>query len=875
MPDLTIGKIVEGLQFAHLIGLSIGFGGAIFADILGVIALFSQRSAFVRSVLKPLHVFIFTGLCLLLVSGVYIAALKFTPTTIPTKVFVKFVLAGVLLVNAYLIKQHLFPLIATRQTPLITILKWRELAKAVLFVSVSLACWTSALLIVKFTPLQELPALQLAGAIVLFWVLCAVLLAVAVVAGRLTFKVRSNAAQRSGNTDSEAIADVFDRWRAELSATEKPGLATDEQPAGASGKGAPNATGDTGVASERMRSPWRVGIAALPGLVRSRDKAPQGSAAVSLASDEETAPAEGAKRVATGRRNEPIPTINAAIARCRSALTGVAGISIVTNILMLTGPLFMLQIYDRVLTSRSVPTLTALVLLVAGLFCFMGVLELIRSRVLVRIGLRLDRILRDGVFQSVLRAAPATSVARTRSLQDLEQLRQFVAGPGPAALFDLPWTPIYFALIFIFHWVLGVVALAGALILVAISLINEILSRKPVAEAGHQSSRALTLAEAGWRNAEAIHAMGMLEPYRQRWLKEHTQGLAVHTRASDIAGSLSTLSKVSRLFLQSVMLAVGAYLAIQQQITPGVIIAASIIMSRALAPIEQSIANWRGFIAARQGTKRIGEALKELPNDANRMSLPEPKGFISVEKMYAAPPGVSSPVLKGLNFFLRPGDAVAVVGPNGSGKSTLARTLVGVWPVMHGEIRLDGAALSQWQPEQRGSKTGYLPQDVELFDGNVAENIARFDPRATPEAIVAAARKAHVHDLILRLPDGYATRLGESGSVLSGGQRQRIALARALYGDPVFVVLDEPSANLDAEGEAALAGAIQTLRAEGATVVIMAHRARTIEAANLVLVLKDGRQTAFDKKETLMAPASAKKPTNPRKVREEAILKTA
>ena len=527
---------------------------------------------------------------------------------------------------------------------------------------------------------------------------------------------------------------------------------------------------------------------------------------------------------------------------------GTGAISCVTNLLMLTGPLFMLQIYDRVLTSGSVPTLVALLVLVAGLFAFMGALELLRSRVLVRVGLRLDRILNDRVFESVARVGPASGAAGTQTLRDLDQLRQFISGPGPFAIFDMPWAPLYFAVIFLFHWWLGLVAVGGAVILLTLSLINEFATRKPMAEAAGRSAQGFALAEAGRRNAEVLHAMGMYRAYHQRWRGARDGALEAQTRASDRAGTITAATKATRLFLQSLMLATGAYLALQQIVTPGVMIAASIILSRALAPIEQAIGHWRAFTGARQGLARVKAALATLPDETGRMTLPEPKGELVVDKVYAAPPGIADPMLKDISFTLSPGDALGVIGPSASGKSTLARALVGVWPLIQGAVRLDGAALDQWDPEQLGPHIGYLPQDVELFDGTVEENIARFDPERDPEAIVAAAEKADVHRLILKLPDGYGTRIGEGGRVLSAGQRQRVALARALYGDPVLVVLDEPNSNLDAEGEAALTRAIEGVRADGRTVVVMAHRPSAIAAVDLLLVLKDGRQAGFGPK---------------------------
>ncbi|MEM9106657.1 MAG: type I secretion system permease/ATPase [Pseudomonadota bacterium] len=558
-------------------------------------------------------------------------------------------------------------------------------------------------------------------------------------------------------------------------------------------------------------------------------------------------PAGQTNGVATAAPETAPGTTMASITKgCTWAVSGVFGISFVTNLLMLTGPLFMLQIYDRVLTSKSIPTLTALLVLVAGLFFFLGVLELLRSRVLVRVGQRMDRQINGSIFQSIVKVESSTAKPRNHSLlRDLDTVRQFFSTSAPAALLDLPWTPLYFAVIFMFHWVLGLLAVAGAALLLAVSLVNELTSRKSVASAGRFATRSSNFVEAGRRNAEVLHAMGMFDTFRQRWLDVHRTGVSHHLKAADVSGTMSVISKVTRLFLQSLMLAGGAYYAVAGEISPGVIVAASIILSRALAPIEQIVGQWRNIIAVRQSYGRLSDALNDLDQDDQRIALPEPKGFLAAEHLYAGPLGSREPVLKDLNFKIGPGDAVAVVGSNACGKSTLARVLVGVWPALRGHVRLDGASLTQWLPQQLGNSVGYLPQDVELFEGTVAENISRFDPNATAEKILEAAKKAHVHDLVLRLPEGYATELGEGGVSISGGQRQRIALARALYGNPALVVLDEPNANLDNEGEVALTAAIARLREEGCAVVVVAHRPNVLSAVNLVLVLKDGRQVSF------------------------------
>ena len=410
------------------------------------------------------------------------------------------------------------------------------------------------------------------------------------------------------------------------------------------------------------------------------------------------------------------PTISGAFRSCHTALWGTAGISFITNLLMLTGPLFMLQIYDRVLASGSVETLVALLVLVTGLFTFMGLLELIRARVLTLVGLRIDRLLGKALFDSVLTVKPALSGSRqTQALRDLEQIRQFAAGPVLPAVFDAPWVPFYFAIIFLFHHVLGMVAVAGAVLLVTLSVLNEVLTRKPTGEASKLALKTLDLAEAGRRNAETLHAMGMAEDYSRRWLDQHRKVLSVQLRATEISGALVVLTRIFRLFLQSLILAAGAYLAIQHEVSAGVMVASSIIMARALAPIEQLTSQWRSILAIRQAIPRIEEQLQQTASQTSRLILPRPQGQLTVSGLYASPLGSQEIILKNLSFALHPGQAVAVVGPSASGKSTLARVLVGVWPVKRGDVRLDGASLEHWDRAQLGRHVGYLPQDIELL----------------------------------------------------------------------------------------------------------------------------------------------------------------
>ncbi len=555
--------------------------------------------------------------------------------------------------------------------------------------------------------------------------------------------------------------------------------------------------------------------------------------------------------------------VSEAIAASRGALLMTGFFSFFINLLMLVSPLYMLQIYDRVLTSRSESTLVALTVLAGGMLLVMGMLDLIRSRVLVRVGAGIDARLNPRVFSAVFeQSLRGYRGERSKPLRDLDGVRQFLTGPGPFAFFDAPWMPVYLGVIFLLHPLLGFVALAGAVVLFTIALLNEMLTRKPMQQANAEAMAAYGFAEASLRNAEVLEAMGMLGNVRQRWLAKHSDGMAFQGLASDRAGALTAWSKAIRMFLQVAVLGAGAALAIQQIITPGAMIAASIIMGRALAPVEQAIGQWRSFLAARASYRRLKVLLQETPEGVPQHELPKPKGRLSIEKVVAIPPGASKPVLKGLSFSLEPGEALGVIGPTASGKSTLARLLVGVWSPRSGAVRLDGAEIQNWNRADLGPYIGYLPQDIELFSGTVADNIARLSDSPDPEQVVLAARRAGVHEMILQLEQGYNTEIGDNGSILSGGQRQRVGLARALYGDPALVVLDEPNANLDAAGDQALTEAILDLKKRQATVVVMAHRPSAIVAVDKLLLIRDGVAEAFGPKEEVLAkmtrvPASA------------------
>lgn len=482
----------------------------------------------------------------------------------------------------------------------------------------------------------------------------------------------------------------------------------------------------------------------------------------------------------------------------------------------------MLEVYDRILPSRSVPTLVALLFLVAGLYAAQGMIDTIRSRILVRVGHSLDESMSGRVYDAIVRLPLKIGgkTEGTQPIRDLDNVRSFLSGSGPVAFFDLPWMPVYLAICFLFHTFIGLTALFGAIVLVALTIVTEIKTRHPTRSAAQFAVARNALLEASRRNAEAITAMGMVGRIAKHWHELNRNFVATSGRASDVGGGLGAVSKVLRLLLQSAILAVGAWLVINQQSTPGIIIAGSILGARALAPVDLAIANWRGFVTARQSWQRLSKLLAHLPPKADPMPLKPPSRSLVVQNGTVAPPGVQKVVCQDVNFTLAAGKALGVIGPTASGKSSLARMLVGVWRPLRGTVRLDGATLDQWSSEALGRHVGYVPQDVELFNGTVAQNICRFEDPPDPDAVIAAAQAAGVHDLIINLPDGYDTMIGDHGSALSAGQAQRIALARALYRDPFLVVLDEPNSNLDAEGDEALTRAILGLRARGAVTVV-------------------------------------------------------
>jgi len=552
------------------------------------------------------------------------------------------------------------------------------------------------------------------------------------------------------------------------------------------------------------------------------------------------------------RRSE----LGEALRACRGAFIGVGAMSCMINLLYLTGSLFMLEVYDRVLPSRSVPTLVGLAILAGGLYLAQGILDLIRGRILVRVGTALDESLNARVFDTVVRL-PLMIGGRNEGLQplrDLDNVRSFLSSMGPGAFFDLPWLPFYLAICFAFHVVIGLTALVGAVILVTLTVVTEYLSRTPARDAMGLAARRNDLASSS-RNAEVLVAMGMSGRLTRRWSEANEKYLAGNQRASDVAGGLGAIAKVMRMMLQSAVLAVGAYLVIHQEATAGIIIAGSILSARALAPVDLAIAHWKSFIAARQSWHRLNRLLESLPAQAAPTLLQPPAKRLSIEAVSIVPPGDQRVIVQDVTFALEAGSGLGIIGPSGSGKSSLVRALVGVWQPFRGKVRLDGAALDQWSSDVLGRHIGYLPQDVELFGGTVAQNICRYDPDASSEAIIAAAKEAGVHQMIIKMREGYDTQIGEGGTSLSAGQAQRVALARALYGDPFLIVLDEPNSNLDTEGDEALTRAVRAARERGAIVVVVAHRPIGIEGVDQLLVLKDGRMQAFGPKETVLGQA--------------------
>ncbi|UYF98770.1 MULTISPECIES: type I secretion system permease/ATPase [unclassified Halomonas] len=548
-----------------------------------------------------------------------------------------------------------------------------------------------------------------------------------------------------------------------------------------------------------------------------------------------------------------------ALKACKGSFMSVGFFSMFVNLLMLVPPMYMLQVYDRVLTTQSFDTLLMLTLVVVFLFMVMGGLELVRSRMLVRVGNRLDTSINERLYSAMFRRSLfAQGSQSAQPLNDLTSLRQFLTGNGLFAFFDAPWVPVYLGVLFLFHPWLGIFATCAGIILLALAVANEKSTKTLMADANSEHIQAQNLANSNLRNAEVLHAMGMLPGIMGRWSKRHHEFLAKQSKASDRAGALTNVSKVMRLMFQSLILGLGALLVLEGEMSPGMMIAGSILMGRALAPIDQMIGGWKSFVSARGAYGRLNELLTQIPSEQRKMSLPAPKGDIALENVAAAPPGVRMATIRGINFSVPSGEHIGIIGPSAAGKSTLARVLLGIWPSQVGDVRLDGGVITQYNRDEIGPYIGYLPQDIELFDGTISENIARFGD-IDSKKVVEAARKAGVHEMILELPNGYDTVISSTSGALSGGQRQRVGLARALYGDPVFVVLDEPNANLDDAGERALGQTIALLKSEGVTLFVISHRTNVLKNMDKLLVMKEGQVSMFGPRDQVLAQF-AKKP---------------
>jgi len=527
--------------------------------------------------------------------------------------------------------------------------------------------------------------------------------------------------------------------------------------------------------------------------------------------------------------------------------------SFFANLLMLTGPIYMLQIYDRVLSSRSEATLLALTLLVVFLYGMMGLLDYARSRIMARVGARFQARLDRRVFDAVMRkSATAPDSNSATGLRDLESIQRLLTSPVLMSFFDMPWTPFFLFGIALFHPWLGILAVVGGTILIIITLINQILTRRPVDRSNAAVFRAEMISNQIRNEAEVVQSLGMRGNAFDRWQVARNESLSGQLKSSDVSGTFTSMTKSFRLFLQSAMLGLGAYLVLKGELTPGAMIAGSILLGRALAPIELAIGQWPLVQAARRGWTNLTELLTDVPPELPRTALPRPRAKLEVQQLTVVPPGEQQAALRLVSFTVNPGQAIGVIGPSGAGKSTLARAITGVWKPAGGRVRLDGATLDQYDPDILGSHIGYLPQRVHLFDGTVAENIARLSGQPDAEKVVEAAKRADAHEMILKLSNGYDTQITGAGGRLSGGQIQRVGLARALYGDPVILVLDEPNSNLDNEGSEALNRAIRAMKEQGRSVLIMAHRPAAIVECDMLLMLEQGNRVAFGPKDEVL-----------------------
>lgn len=566
------------------------------------------------------------------------------------------------------------------------------------------------------------------------------------------------------------------------------------------------------------------------------------------------------------------PLLRNTIRQCRGNFIAVIMFSFFLNLLVFVGPLYMLQVYDRVLASRSTVTLLVLTGLAVFLLAVYGVLEIVRSRILVRTGVLFDNLLSLDVVRTAFRGyVRRPGAIYGQAPRDVDALREFITGAGVIAFCDAPWVPIFIIVCFMMHLWIGVVALVGALIILALAIMNEIATRKSLSEASGAAIAANQYVQSSMRNAETVHALGMSRGILSRWSDLHLDTLALQASASDRAGAIMGSFKAVRMALQVAILGVGAYLVIAGQLTAGSLVAASIIMGRALAPVEAAVGQWKQFVNARSAYGRLKDLLSQVPPDASRMALPRPEGKLVLDRVVVTPPGATTPTVKGLSLEIAPGEAIAIVGASGAGKSSLARALVGVWLPISGTIRIDGADITHWDPEQLGPHLGYLPQEVELFTGTIAENIARFG-EIDPQKVIAAAVLAGAHDMIQSLPGGYDGRVGDAGRSLSGGQRQRVALARALYGTPRVLILDEPNASLDHEGEKALQDAIVAVKKLGMTVIVISHRTGLLSVVDKVAIMADGIVVRFDAPNVVFAAQMQARPgTNISPIRAGAV----
>ncbi|MBT9098680.1 type I secretion system permease/ATPase [Methylovulum psychrotolerans] len=536
----------------------------------------------------------------------------------------------------------------------------------------------------------------------------------------------------------------------------------------------------------------------------------------------------------------PASELAQAIHYCRQSFQSAAIFSLFINLLMLLPSIYMMQVYDRVLTSNSTSTLLMLTLLAVVLFITLGALEWVRSQILIRVSTRFDVLLNERLYKVIFRQALISGgKSSVQPLSDLLALRQFLTGNGLFAFFDAPWLPVYIGLLFLFHPVFGAVAVVSAVLLILLAIWNERATHDDLEQANRVSVESANITARNLRNAEVVQALGMLPDLLARWQAKQKKLIVLQAVASEKAGLIAALSKTFRLTIQSLILGLGAWLAIEKQISPGMMIGGSILLGRALAPIDLMIGSWKHFLTARTAYARLNTILGQFPAEPERMPLPAPRGELRVEQAVVVPPGSKVAVIKGVNFVIQPGTFVGLIGSSASGKSTLARALLGVWPVANGAVRIDGADVAQCDRAMMGQYIGYLPQDIELFDGTIADNIARFG-ELDSNKVVAAAQAAGVHEMILHLPQGYDTEIGGSGGALSAGQRQRVGLARALYGDPVLVVLDEPNSNLDDQGEQALARALLALKQRGSTIIVITHRVGILSLVDRIMLLNEG-----------------------------------